>query len=107
LVEMEREYGFAYSPNYLASIMGTEIPNRIARFARMNRIEIETPAEDKKKCIHCGRLLPKHPLFFSRNSSHKDGLSSTCKACDRADRIKRGVISNGDLRAKDPTLPQM
>ena len=108
LEEMRAQYAMEYSPNYLVSIISTEVPNKIAKVARMLRIEQETPIEQRKKCIHCERLLPADPLFFSRNNSHKDGLSNTCKQCDRANRIKRGVISgNGDLRKKDPTLPKV
>ena len=104
LEEMRAQYAAEYSPNYLVSVISTEIPNKIAKVARMMRIENETPVEQRKQCIHCGRILPIHPLFFSRNNSHKDGLSNTCKQCDRESRIKRGVISSGDLRKKDPTL---
>ena len=107
LEEMEHTYGITYSPNYLVSVISSEIPNKIARVARKNRLLIETPPEEMKECIHCGKKFPKDPLFFSRNKSHKDGLSSTCKICDRIDRVKKGVNSNGDLRTKDPTLPQM
>ena len=107
LEEMRFRYGMEYSPNYLVSVVSTEVPRKIARVAKMLRIEGETPDKEKKKCIHCGKLMPRHPLFFSRNNSHKDGLSNTCKKCDRITRIKKGVISNGDLRKKDPTLSQM
>lgn len=104
LDEMRAQYASEYSPNYLVSIINTEIPNKIAKVARQTRLEYDTPIEERKKCIHCGRLLPKDALFFSRNNAHKDGLSNTCKECDRQSRIRRGVISNGDLRKKDPTL---
>lgn len=107
LEEIRVKFQTEYSPNYLVSIGNTEIPNKIAKVARILRIENETPPEDRKECIHCGRLLPKHPLFFSRNNAHKDGLSNTCKQCDRESRVKRGVISSGDLRKKDPTLHQV
>ena len=107
LEEMRAKYAMEYSPNYLVSVVSTEIPNKIARVARKLRLENETPPEQRKKCIHCGRMLPKDTLFFSRNNAHKDGLSNTCKECDRQDRIKKGVISGGDLRKKDPTMPQM
>ena len=107
LEEMRAKYAMEYSPNYLVSVVSTEIPNKIARVARKLRLENETPLEQRKKCIHCGRMLPKDTLFFSRNNAHKDGLSNTCKECDRQDRIKKGVISGGDLRKKDPTMPQM
>ena len=104
LEEMRAKYATEYSLNYLASVIGIEIPNRIAKIAKINRMEIETPQNQKKKCIHCGRMFPIDPLFFSRNNSHKDGLSNTCKACDKLNRIKRGVSNNADLRKKDPTL---
>ena len=107
LEEMRVKYAMEYSPNYLVSVISTEIPNQIARTAKILRLEEETPPEKRKRCIHCGRSLPSDPVFFSRNNSHKDKLSNTCKQCDRASRIKRGVISGGDLRKKDPTLPQV
>ena len=105
---MRAQYAIEYSPNYLVSIISSEIPNKIAKLARKLRLENETPKEQCKKCIHCGRLLPPDPLFFSRNNAHKDGLSNTCKECDRISRIKRGVVNDGgDLRKKDPTLHKM
>ena len=108
LDEMRAKYAMEYSPNYLVSIVNTEVPNKIARMAKMIRLEQDTPEEQRKKCTHCGRSLPADPLFFSRNNAHKDGLSNTCKDCDRANRIKRGVVnSGGDLRKKDPTLPKV
>ena len=107
LNEMRAQYGVEYSANYLASIMSKEIPGAIAKLAQKMRLEIETPESEKKKCIHCGKSFPLHPLFFSKNNSHKDKFSSTCKACDRISRIKKGVISGGDLRTKDPTLHKM
>ena len=106
LNEIRARFAIEYSHNYLVSIGSTEVPKKIATIARMRRLEIETPPEGRKKCIHCGRLLPTDPLFFSRNNAHKDGLSNTCKDCDRASRIRRGVSSGDrDRRKKDPTVP--
>ena len=76
-----------YSPNYLVSIVSNEIPKRIAQMATIVRLMADTPPEDWKPCIHCGKSFPKNPIFFSRNNAHKDGLSNTCKACDKANRI--------------------
>lgn len=105
LDEMRARYATEYSPNYLVSIVSNEVPKRIAQVAKMLRIEQDTPMEQRKKCIHCGKMLPADPLFFSRNNAHKDCLSNTCKECDKISRIKRGVINkDGDLRKKDPTL---
>jgi len=107
LEEVRARFNYSYSPNYLASVTSNEIPERIARAAKMHHIEVDTPKDQWKKCIHCGKEFPRHLLFFSRNSSRKDGFSSTCKWCDRVDRIKRGVVHDVDKRAKDPTLPQV
>jgi RNase P subunit RPR2 len=107
LEEMRAHYAVEYSPNYLVSVVSTEIPNKIAKTAKMLRMENETPEDQRKTCIHCKRSLPANPLFYSRNNSHKDGLSNTCKDCDRKSRIRRGVISGGDLRKKDPTLSKV
>ena len=105
LEEMRARYAIEYSPNYLVSIVSNEVPKKISQVAKTLRLEQDTPIEMRKKCIHCGKLLPKDTLFFSKNNAHKDGLSNTCKECDRETRIKRGVISgDGDLRKKDPTL---
>lgn len=106
--EMRIQYNIEYSPNYVITIVNTEIPNKIAKIARQLRLELETPPNMRKKCIHCGKIFPMDTLFFSRNNTHKDGLSNTCKECDRASRVKRGVVNNGnDLRYKDPTMPKM
>ena len=108
LDEMRAKYAIEYSSNYLVSIISSEIPKRIAQVARMLRLEQDTPLDQCKKCIHCGRIFPMDSLFFSRNNAHKDGLSNTCKQCDKESRIKRGVVNNGgDLRKKDPTLSKV
>ena len=105
LEEMRAKYAIEYSPNYLVSIVSSEVPKKIAQVARMIRLEQDTPPEQRKKCIHCGRILPMDPIFFSKNNAHKDKLSNTCKQCDKEMRIKKGVVNaNGDLRKKDPTL---
>lgn len=39
LEEMRAEFATEYSPNYLVSIVNTEIPNKIAKVAKMLRIE--------------------------------------------------------------------
>ena len=81
--ELRAKYAMEYSPNYLVSIISNEIPQRIAKTARMLRIEADTPPSGKKPCIHCGKIMPIHSMFFSHNSSHKDGFSNICKNCDR------------------------
>jgi hypothetical protein len=45
LEEMRAKYGMEYSPNYLVSVISTEIPNKIAKFAKMQRVWDETPPD--------------------------------------------------------------
>ena len=102
--EMQQTYDFVYSMNYLASVFSSEIPNKIARVAKIQRLLVETPQEERKKCGQCGQYLPRHPLFYSRNNARKDGYCTNCKECERKNRIRKGVIGNVDMRIKDPTL---
>lgn len=39
LEEMRAKYAIEYSPNYLVSIINTEVPNKIAKVAKMIRLE--------------------------------------------------------------------
>ena len=107
LEEVRAKFAIEYSPNYLVSIGNTEVPNKIAKTAKILRLMHDTPEDQRKKCAWCGKSLPADPLFFSRNNAHKDGLSNTCKECDRESRIRRGVISGGDLRKKDKTMSKV
>lgn len=107
LQAMREKYNMEYSPNYLISIICVEVPNKIAKVAKMLRILQDTPEEDKKVCSKCGRKLPRHALFFSRNNARKDGFSNSCKECDKQHRVEKGVVSNVDRRTTDPTVPQM
>ncbi len=84
---MHSVYTVAYSPNYLISIINTEVPKKIALKAKKLRLEIETPFNKRKNCTRCGKFLPMDPIFFSRNNAHKDSLSNTCKEGDKKSRI--------------------
>lgn len=99
--------GIRYAPNYVTQILTYEIPNRISRCAKMQRLEISTPLEEKKKCCRCGTYLPADPLYFTRNHAHEDGFSSVCKTCERKRRIEKGVIPLVDRRRKDKTMRKM
>lgn len=101
LAEVQARQLVDYSPNYLASIISTEVPKRIALIAKKHRLLTTAPPNKRKECIHCGRSLPADPLFFSRNNARADGLSNTCKECDKESRLRRGIIDDVDRRKKD------
>lgn len=106
IAELERQFGITYTENYLCAILTQEIPSKIALAAKRHRISIETPPNRRKTCSICHQLLPRDPLFFSRNSGRKDGFSSACKDCEKKKRIEGGQ-SKYDKRNKDAALYEM
>lgn len=107
LRELDKKWNIQYNENHICTIVTTEIPQKIAKIARRNRLLLETPIEERKTCTICKRALPKDYLFFGKNSGRRDGFSSSCKECEKKRRIKRGEQINGDRRFKEANLPQM
>ena len=92
--ELMQEFGRTYNSYYLSTLIANDIPKAIAKTATMNRLLIETPDEERKKCKQCKQLLPRHPYFFAKNSGRKDGLQSYCRECDRKRKAKKEVKEN-------------
>lgn len=107
LNELWQRYKIDYNENHLSTIMSKEIPTRIATAATKHRLILDTPADQKKKCFHCGALLPRSNLFYAYNRSRKDGFSSSCKECERRMRIARGGQTEVDKRSKESPLYEM
>lgn len=94
--ELMQEFGFTYNPFYLSTLIANDIPKEIAREATRNRLLCETPKEELKVCKGCGQALPRHPLFYTKNSGRKDGFQSYCRQCERQRRQeKRQVVTDG------------
>lgn len=102
--ELERDFGVTYSTYYLSSLISNEIPKTIATTALKWQLLIETPKDQLKVCNKCGRALPRHPLFYTKNNGRKDGLQSSCRECERQRRINRGEQNELDRRKKDSSL---
>jgi len=54
-----------------------------------------------KKCSRCGEIKLAHNIFFSRNTSSKDGYYSICKDCrnnrkNRVVKIVKRIPYKGD-----------
>jgi hypothetical protein len=73
-VSKHLEFGFTYNSYYLSTLIANDIPKEIARVALRNRLLCETPKEELKICKDCGKALPRHPLFYTKNSGRKDGF---------------------------------
>ena len=102
--EVRSKFGVSYNSNRISMIVTREIPEAIAAVAKKNRLQIETPDSEKKKCFRCGRKFPRDLLFFNRNRGRKDGWGSNCKECERKRRVAKGGQAEYDQRSKDPTM---
>lgn len=72
------ERGVHRSEQYWAAQWGQRLPRAVADGAR--RRWLLRNWGKRKVCTMCGRELPAHPLWFTRNTS-RDGYYSRCKEC--------------------------
>lgn len=79
-IEGERHGG-----SYYSTLWNHRIPRMIADEAgrRWMKVNWDGP---RRTCSRCGRRLPAHEFFFSRNMKSPDGFHSICKECRRASR---------------------
>lgn len=70
--------GVHRSGQYWAAQWGQRLPRAVADRAR--RVWLLRNWGKRKVCTMCGRELPAHPMWFTRNTS-RDGYYSRCKEC--------------------------
>lgn len=104
---IQREHNISYCNSRMANILIREIPRAIAEAATRHRLLTTTPLRGCKPCKTCGRVLPKHPLFFAIHNDRHDHFSQHCKDCERAARIAKGGQHTHDRRNKEATLLEM
>lgn len=107
VLELFKCYGVNYTENHLCTILSKEIPEKITLAAKKHDALVYTPPDQFKKCYTCGKLLPANNLFFVKNRSRKDKLSSNCKECERLRRIEKGGQAINDRRIKESQMYQM
>lgn len=90
---INKKYGKSYTANYISTIFRQKIIPRINETAQFHALIIENMCfeENFKKCNGCGEVLLIDAENFVRKSRSKDGFSTKCKKCDRADRQKKKV----------------
>ena len=90
---INKKYGKSYTANYISTIFRQKIIPRINETAMFHALIIENMCfeENFKKCNGCGKILLADAENFVRKSRSKDGFSTKCKKCDRADRQKKKV----------------
>ena len=90
---INQKYGKSYTANYISTIFRQKIIPRINDSVKLHALIVENLCfpENFKRCNGCGQLLLADPINFVRKTRSKDGLSTKCKKCDRADRQKKKV----------------
>ena len=91
--QINKKYGKSYTANYISTIFRQKIIPHINETANFHALIIENMCfeENFKKCNGCGKVLLIDAENFVRKSRSKDGFSTKCKKCDRADRQKKKV----------------
>ena len=90
---INKKYSKSYTANYISTIFRQKIIPQINDTARFHALILENMCfeENFKKCNGCGQWLLIDAQNFVRKSRSKDGFSTKCKKCDRADRQRKKV----------------
>jgi hypothetical protein len=81
------DYGVNHSVEYISSLWCNKIPKMIAETAIKEYLTWYYTTQEYgkwKRCSRCGQIKLAHNLFFSKNSTSKDGFYSICKDCRNA-----------------------
>lgn len=86
---LKKELDIAHQENYISTIWN-KITQQIAAAAELNYDEWLNKDFDKawKVCNHCGKELLRDPRIFVRKTKALDGLTTTCKICDKKKRTE-------------------
>lgn len=88
---LNEEFNVNYDSVYISTIWRQKIPALIASAAEdewLNWYYTHVEQGNFKRCNGCGKTKLRHPKYFTRNNTAKDGLYSLCKEC-RSKRNKR------------------
>lgn len=81
---LKQQYNTTYSIEYISALWRNKIPKLLADQAKKDYLEWYFTEKEKgkwKKCSRCNQIKLAHNIFFSKNSSSKDGFYSICKSC--------------------------
>lgn len=82
--KLANTYGIRHTPEYLSALWKNKIPKMIAETATKEWLIWYYTEKERgkwKKCSKCGEIKLANNLFFSKNSTSKDGFYSMCKEC--------------------------
>lgn len=92
---IEQEFKIKHSEEYISCLWRQKIPKLIAEAEKRRYLIWYYTSKEKgkwKKCNRCGEIKLAHNLFFSKNSSGKDGFYSICKECRNRNRDRSNLI---------------
>jgi hypothetical protein len=86
--EVRKRFGSTHSANYISTIYKQKICGKIADAAILHYDYYKNREIGSawKKCICCGEFKLKDTREYVRRSRSSDGLSSTCKVCEKKKR---------------------
>ena len=101
---LQQQHDVHYSVEYISSLWRNKIPKMIVETAKKDFLLWYYTNQEKgkwKKCSRCGEIKLAHNIFFSRNTSSKDGYYSICKDCrnnrkNRVVKIVKRIPYKGD-----------
>ena len=93
---LELNHGIKHSVEYISSLWRNKIPKLLAESAVKRYLNWYYTTQKKgqwKRCSRCGEVKLAHNLYFSKNSTSKDGWYSICKCCrnkkNKEDRLSK------------------
>lgn len=92
---LEEEFQIKHSQEYISCLWRQKIPKLLAEAEKKKYLIWYYTVKQKgawKKCNKCGEIKLAHNLFFSKNSSGKDGFYSICKECRNKVKDKNNLI---------------
>jgi hypothetical protein len=97
--KLANTYGIRHTPEYLSALWKNKIPKMIAETATKEWLTWYYTEKERgkwKKCSRCGEIKLANNLFFSKNSTSKDGYYSMCKECRNARyKEKKKILPKG------------
>lgn len=85
------KFGKKYTANYISTIFRQKIVPAINEAASYHEKVVGSLffEEEFKACSKCGKIMLRDTSNFVKKSRARDGLSSSCKRCDKRDRLRR------------------
>lgn len=88
MFEINKKWNKSYTANYISTIFKQRIIPKIVEGVNYHKKIVENLCfeEEFKQCTCCGRILLRDSINFTKKARSKDGFTSRCKKCEKANR---------------------